>query len=84
MKRCQTFTWCIGDDGIVRETWLVAGQGADQHPRMSKHSPFGYFKNSPEIIRLAEMLDVRFPVSQSNVEYLLHERGIDMSQETVR
>jgi putative transposase len=39
---------------------------------------------SPEIIRLAVMLYVRFPLSLRNVEDLLHERGIDVSHETVR
>ncbi len=47
-------------------------------------NPFRYFKTSPEIIRLAVMLYVRFPVSLRNVEDLLHERGIDISHETVR
>jgi putative transposase len=51
---------------------------------MTKHSPFKYFKTSPEIIRLAVMLYVRFPLSLRNVEDLLHERGIDVSHETVR
>ena len=47
-------------------------------------NPFRYFKTSPEIIRLAVMLYVRFPLSLRNVEDLLHERGIDVSHETVR
>lgn len=47
-------------------------------------SPFRYFKTSPEVIRLAVMLYVRFPLSLRNVEDLLHERGIDLSHETVR
>jgi putative transposase len=51
---------------------------------MTKHSPFCYFKTSPEIIRLAVMMYVRFPLSLRNVEDLLHERGIDISHETVR
>jgi putative transposase len=51
---------------------------------MPKPSPFRYFKTSPEIIRLAVMLYVRFPLSLRNVEDLLHERGIDVSHETVR
>ena len=51
---------------------------------MSKPSPFRYFKTSPEIIRLAVMMYVRFPLSLRNVEDLLHERGIDVSHETVR
>ena len=36
-------------------------------------NPFRYFKTSPEIIRLAVMLYVRFPLSLRNVEDLLHE-----------
>ena len=51
---------------------------------MTKRSPFRYFNTSPEIIRLAVMLYVRFPLSLRNVEDLLHERGIDVSHETVR
>jgi putative transposase len=47
-------------------------------------NPFRYFKTSPEIIRLAVMLYVRFPLSLRNVEDLLHERGIDIRHETVR
>ena len=51
---------------------------------MTKTSPFKYFKTSPEIIRLAVMLYIRFPLSLRNVEDLLHERGVDVSHETVR
>ncbi len=51
---------------------------------MTKRSPFRYFKTSPEIIRSAVMMYVRFPLSLRNVEDLLHERGIDISHETVR
>jgi putative transposase len=51
---------------------------------MTKRSPFRYFKTSPEVIRLAVMLYVRFPLSLRNVEDLLHERGIEVSHETVR
>ena len=47
-------------------------------------SPFRYFKTSPEIIQLAVMLYVRFPLSLRNVEDLLHERGIDVCHESVR
>jgi len=36
---------------------------------MTKRSPLRYFKTSPEIIRLAVMLYVRFPLSLRNVEY---------------
>ncbi len=51
---------------------------------MTKRSHFRYFKTSPEIIRLAVMLYIRFPLSLRNVEDLLHERGIDASYETIR
>lgn len=51
---------------------------------MTKPSPFRYFKTSPEIIRLAVMLYIRFPLSLRNVEDLLHERGNEISHETVR
>jgi putative transposase len=43
---------------------------------MTKRSPFRYFKTSPDIIRLAVMLYIRFPLSLRYVEDLLHERGI--------
>lgn len=51
---------------------------------MTQRSPFRDFKTSPEIIRLAVMMYVRFPLSLRNVEDLLHERGIEVSHETVR
>ena len=47
-------------------------------------NPFRYFKTSPEVIRLAVMMYIRFPLSLRQVEDLLHERGIDVSYETVR
>jgi hypothetical protein len=47
-------------------------------------SPFRYFNSSPEVIRLVVMMYVKFPLSLRNVEDLLHERGIDISYETVR
>ena len=51
---------------------------------MKKRCPFRYFKTSPEIIRLAVMMYIRFPLSLRNVEDMLHERGIEISHETVR
>ena len=47
-------------------------------------NPFRYFNSSPEVIRSTVMLYVRFPLSLRQVEDLLHERGIDVSYETVR
>ncbi len=51
---------------------------------MSKRSAFRYFKTSPEIIRLAVMLYVLFPLSLRNIADLLHERCIEVSHETGR
>ena len=51
---------------------------------MKNCNPLRYFKTSPEIIRLAVMMYVRFPLSLRNVEDLFHERGIDICYETVR
>ena len=51
---------------------------------MTKPDIFKYFKTSPQIIRLAVMMYVRYPLSLRNVEDLLHERGIEISHETVR
>jgi len=51
---------------------------------MNKPASFKYFKTSPEIIRLAVMLYIRFPLSLRNVEDQLHVRGIDVSHETAR
>ena len=51
-------------------------------PRLA--NPFRYFNSSPEVIRLAVMLYVKYPLSLRNVEDLLAERGIDICHETVR
>jgi transposase-like protein len=42
---------------------------------MTQPGLFKWLKTNPEIIRLAVMLYVRFPLSLRNVEDLLHERG---------
>ena len=47
-------------------------------------NPFRYFKTSPEVIRLAVMMYVRFPLSLRQVEDLLYECGIDICHETAR
>ena len=47
-------------------------------------NPFRYFKTSPEVIRLAVMMYIRYPLSLRQVEDLLHERGINICHETVR
>ena len=48
------------------------------------HNPFRYFNSSPEVIRSAVMLYVRYPLSLRQLEDLLFERGIDICHETVR
>lgn len=47
-------------------------------------NPFRYFKTSREIIQLAVMMYVRFPLSLRNVEDLLLERGVGVGHEGVR
>ena len=47
-------------------------------------SPFRYFNSSPGVIRLAVLMYVKYPLSLRDVEDLRHERGIDISHETVR
>lgn len=44
-------------------------------------NPFRYFKTSPEIIQLAGMINVRFPISLRNVEAPLNEREMKLSKE---
>lgn len=70
--------------GVVRVTLLEAIRAPSQPDRMTQRSPFRYFKTSPEIIRSAVMLYIRFPLSLRNAEDLLHERGIETDQRTVR
>jgi putative transposase len=70
--------------GTVRAKSVEAGRVSNWRRGMTKRSPFRYFKTSPEIIRLAVMMYVRFPLSLWNVEGLLYERDINISHEAVR
>jgi putative transposase len=47
-------------------------------------NPFRYFNSSPEVIRLAVMMYIRYPLSLRQVEDLLFERRVDICHETVR
>ena len=47
-------------------------------------NPCRYFNSSPEVIRLAVMMYIRYPLSLRQVEDMLFERGIDICHETVR
>ena len=60
---------------LSEENRLAVGLGGGSLDGMSHARIFRYFKTSPEIIRLAVMMYVRYPLSLRNVEDLLHERG---------
>ena len=47
-------------------------------------NPFRYFNSLPEVIRLAVMMYIRYPLSLRQVEDIPFERGIDICHETVR
>ena len=47
-------------------------------------NPFRYYNSSPEVIRLAVMLYIRYPLSLRQAEDILFERGIDICYKTVR
>jgi hypothetical protein len=72
--------------GDLERRWCQRNSGgAPGHARLvAMSNPFRYFNSSPEVIRLAVMMYVRYPLSLRNVEDLLAERGIDISYETVR
>jgi len=63
----------LSNEVASRRHWAVA---------WPMRSLFKYFDRSPEVIRLAVMLYVRYPLSLRNVENLLAERGIDICHET--
>ncbi len=67
---------------FVRVNWLEPSVAVPQPPAM--RDPFRYFNSSPEVIRLAVMIYVRYPLSLRQVEDLLFERGIDNCHETDR
>lgn len=70
--------------GVVRDSWIELGWTLALPTRMTKSSPFRYFRKSPEIFLLEKMTFVRFPPSLRNIEHLLHEGGIEISHETLR
>lgn len=47
-------------------------------------NPFRYFNSSPDVIRLAVMMYIRYPLSLRQVEDIQFERGIDICHETIR
>jgi putative transposase len=70
--------------GVVRDNCREPVGSAILRCAMTNRSPFRNFRTSPEIICLAAMPYIRFPLLLRKVEDLLHERGIDVSLETVR
>ena len=57
-----------------------AGWGARMATRAD---PFRHFKSSPEVIRLAMLICVCFPILLRNVKDLLFQPGVDVCHETV-
>ena len=63
-----------GTAKAISTAWLELVKG-----EISKTvNPFPCFNSSPEVIRMAVMLYVRYPLSLRNIEDLLFERGIDV------
>ena len=54
----------------VRLNLVEAGRVSLQRFKMTKRSPFRYFKTSPEIIRLGAMLYAQFPLLLRKVKAL--------------
>ena len=65
-----------------RENFLARQRGIPRSRQVQ--TPFRYFNSSPEIIRLAAMLYIRYPLSLREGEDMLFEGGIDICHETVR
>jgi hypothetical protein len=47
-------------------------------------NPFRYFNGSPEVIRVAVMMYIRYPLSPRRVEDPRFERDVDIRHETAR
>jgi len=69
---------------VVRRLPVETESAASWRWTMTKPDPFKGFHSSLNIMRLGVMPYVRFPLSLRKVEDLLHERGVDVSHETVR
>jgi putative transposase len=65
-------------DGAVRALSNQLAQGGRRPYPLPTDNPFKRFNSSPEIIRLAVMMYVRYPLSLRKLEDLLAERGIDI------
>ncbi len=54
---------------LCQSKWLEADRAVAS--RLGMHNPFRYFNSSPEVIRLAVMMYIRYPLSLRQVEDLL-------------
>lgn len=52
--------------------------------RAKPSSPFRRFNSSPEIIQLAVLMYIRYPLSLRDIEDILFKHGVDICHETVR
>ena len=74
----------MADAGLVRLKLPNGFEGARLAEWPSTNPARFAISIHPEVIRLAVMMYVKYPLSLRNVEDLLAERGIDISHETVR
>jgi hypothetical protein len=66
-------------EGIVRANAPLGKEARVGALTCLVHAHLQARNSSPEVIRLAVLLYVKYPLSLRNVEDLLHERGIDIS-----
>jgi putative transposase len=76
--------WQRSTNCAVKGDHLEQGKRPPQPRPINKPSPFRPFKTSPEIIRLAVMLFVRFALSLRQLDDLLHKRCVGVSHEAIR
>ena len=62
----------------------LESKGPSSQSAQTKNNSFRYLKTSPEIIRLAVMMYIRYPLSLRQVEDIIFERGIDINHEAIR
>ncbi len=72
----------ISRGGSVRANRLELTGDATWPFRM--RNPFRYFNSSPEVIRLAVMMYIRYPLLLRQVEDILFERSIDICHKAIR
>jgi len=68
--------------GRYQSKRLEAANHALQPPAM--RNPFRYFNSSPDVVHLAVMVYIRYPLSLGQIEDIMFERGIDIGHKTMR